>query len=458
MSIARDKNGEKRKLVLGAFLTRYGHHPGAWRQPESVTGGGPNFDYWLRLVQTAERGKFDTVFLADFVGANGAELSGYEKGHGFHGFEPLSLISALAVATRDIGLVATVNTNFTHPYTLARTIASIDHLSRGRVGWNVVSSLSPGSIKTFGVKEPLDHAARYVRATEFIEVAKKLWDSWDDDAFDHADKASGRFLDPAQGYPVHHHGRYYDVDALLDLPRPIQGYPVFVQAGSSDTGRDFAARHAEMIYVAAQFFDDAKEYYDDVKSRMAQWGRTPDQMKITPGLSFSIGRTAEEAQEKFEKLQEAVNFSGPVELMGVDLTGYPLDGPLPADIPVPENGRGRWQQVVRLAEREKLSIRQLVLRYNVVRGHRVVIGTPSQVADQIEDWFVRGVVDGFNLISPLNPSFLEEFVDLVVPELQRRGLFRTEYEGSTLRERLRLPRPANQHDHVLAHKPQAVPA
>lgn len=436
---------DKRKLVLGAFLTRYGHHPGAWRQAETKVGKGPDFDAWLHLARTAERGKFDTVFLADFVGMGGGDLSGYAKGAGFHGFEPLSLVSALAVATQNIGLVATVNTNFSHPYTLARAIASIDHLSNGRIGWNVVSSLAPGSVATFGVHDPLDHEARYARAAEFIEVAKKLWDSWDDGAFDSPDKATGRFLDPLQGHPVHHHGTYFDVDGILDLPRPKQGYPVFVQAGNSDVGRDFAAKHAEMIYAAAQFVEDAKEYYDDVKGRLARWGRTPDQLKITPGLSFAIGSTEEEAQEKFERLQGAVNFSGPVELMGVDLTAYPLDGPLPTDIPVPENGKGRWEQVVRLAQRENLSIRQLVLRYNVVRGHRVVIGTPKQVADQIEDWFLRGVVDGFNLISPLNPSFLEEFVDLVVPELQRREIFRTEYEGETLRDRLRLPRPGNQH-------------
>lgn len=458
MSKTASSGTKKRQLVLGAFLTRYGHHPGAWRQPETQLGVGPDFASWLHLARTAERGKFDTVFLADFVGMGGDDLSSYEKGAGFHGFEPLSLISALAAATTHVGLVATVNTNFSHPYTLARTMASIDHLSGGRVGWNVVSSLSPGSIATFGVHDPLDHAARYDRASEFIDVAKKLWDSWDDDAFDHPDKSSGRFLSADQGHPVHHHGTYFDVDAVLDLPRPVQGYPVFVQAGNSDTGRDFSARHAEMIYAAAQFVEDAKDYYDDVKGRLARWGRSPDQLKITPGLSFSIGRTEEEAHEKFERLQGAVNFSGPVELMGVDLTGYPLDGPLPTDIPVPENGKGRWAQVVRLAEREKLTIRQLVLRYNVVRGHRVVIGTPAQVADQIEDWFLKGVVDGFNLISPLNPAFLEEFVDLVVPELQRREIFRTEYEGKTLRDRLNLPRPVNQHARLVEKAREAVQA
>jgi len=449
-------NERKRRLVLGVFLTRHGHHPASWRQPGSPGGGDPDFDYWLHLTRIAERGKLDSVFFADFVGMGADDVRGVGNRPAGGGFEPLSLISALAATTRDIGLIATVNTNFSHPYALARQMASIDHLSGGRVGWNVVSSLSPGSIRTFGVNDPLDHAGRYARADEFIELAKKLWDSWDDGAFDHPDKATGRFLDPASVHPVHHHDAHFDVDTVLDVARPVQGYPVFVQAGNSATGRDFAARHAEMIYAAAQFVEDAHDYYDDVKGRLAAHGRERDQLKVTPGLSFAIGRTEEEAREKFDSLQALVDFSGPIELIGEDVSHLPLDEPLPADYPVPENGKGRWEQIVRLGEREGLTLRQLVLRYNVVRGHRVVIGTPSQVADQIEDWFVRGAVDGFNLIPPLNPGFLEDFVDLLVPELQRRGLFRTEYEGRTLRENLGLHRPANQNAALAAAIP--VPA
>lgn len=434
----------ERRLVLGVFLTRHGHHPGSWRQPDSPGGGDPDFDYWLKLTRIAERGKLDSVFFADFVGMGGDDVRGAAHRPAGGGFEPLTLISALAATTRNIGLIATVNTNFTHPYTLARQMASIDHLSGGRVGWNIVSSLSPGSIRTFGVADPLDHAGRYERASEFIELAKQLWDSWEDGSFDHPDKARGVFLDPSSVHPVHHRGTHFASDAVLDIARPVQGYPVFVQAGNSDTGRDFAARHAEMIYAAAQFVDDAHEYYDDVKARLARFGRARDQLKVTPGLSFAIGRTESEAREKFEALQASVDFSGPIELIGEDLSHLPLDEPLPEDYPVPENGKGRWEQIVRLGRRERLTLRQLILRYNVVRGHRVVIGTPAQVADQIEDWFVRGAVDGFNLIPPLNPGFLEDFVDLVVPELQRRGIFRTDYEGRTLRENLGLHRPPNQ--------------
>jgi len=439
-----DNAKPKRQLVLGVFLTRHGHHPGAWRQPDSPGGGDPDFEAWLHLARIAERGKLDSVFFADFVGMGADDVRGIASRPAGGGFDPLPLISALAVTTRNIGLIATVNTNFSHPYTLARQMASIDHLSDGRVGWNVVSSLSPGSIRTFGV-EPLDHAGRYERAAEFIELAKKLWDSWDDHAFDHPDKSSGRFLDPGAVHPVNHRGRHFSVESVLDVARPVQGYPVFVQAGNSEAGRDFAAHHAEMIYAAAQFVEDARSFYDDVKGRMAAFGRSPDQIKITPGLSFAIGRTEAEAREKFEALQANVDFSGPVELMGEDVSHLPLDEPLPDNLVIPENGKGRWEQVIRLGKRESLTLRQLILRYNVVRGHRVVVGTPGQVAGQIEDWFQRGVVDGFNLIPPLNPGFLEDFVDLVVPELQRKGIFRTEYEGNTLRENLGLDRPANQH-------------
>lgn len=434
---------KKRQLVLGVFLSRHGHHPGGWRQPESAGSGDPSFSYWADLVKTAERGKFDTAFFADFVGQGGDKLSGIERRHAFLEFEPLTLAAALAGVTRDIGLVATVNTNFTLPYTLARSLASVDHLTGGRVGWNIVSSLGDGAAKSFGVEDPIEHAARYERAGEFVDLAKKLWDSWEDGAFDHANKETGIYLDRRDVHPVHHDGKYFTLNSVLDIARPIQGYPVFVQAGNSDTGREFAAKYAEMIYAAAQFLEDAQAYYADVKGRMAKYGRDPDQLKITPGLSFTIGKTDQEAQDKFDALQEAVDFSGDLNLMGNDVSGYPLDGPLP-DLPEPSNGKGRWQQITTLARRENLTLRQLFLRFNVVRGHRVVIGTPAHVADQIEDWFVNDAADGFNLIPPLLPSSLDDFVDLVVPELQRRGIFRTEYEGKTLRENMGLVRPANQ--------------
>jgi alkanesulfonate monooxygenase len=433
---------QKRQLTLGVFLTRHGHHPGAWRQPESIHSGRPDFAHWAHMVRTAERGKLDTAFFADFVGQNGAGTKGIERRHAFLEFEPLTLAAALAAVTSKIGLVSTVNTNFEQPYALARRFASLDHLSGGRIGWNIVSSLADGAASSFGTDPSFSHADRYARASEFVDLARRLWDSWEDDAFEHADRASGVYLDPEDVHPVHHKGRYYELDTVLDIARPVQGYPVFVQAGNSDVGRDFAAKYAEMIYAAAQFVEDAHAFYDDVKGRMAKYGRDPDHLKVMPGLSFAIGRTREEAQDKFDALETAVDFKGELNLMGQDMSGYPLDGPLP-DLPEPANGKGRWLQLTALARRENLTIRQLFLRFNAVRGHRVVIGTAADVADQIEDWFVRGAADGFNLIPPVLPTSLDEFVDLVVPELQRRGLFRTKYEGATLREHLNLPRPAN---------------
>ena len=434
----------KRQLALAVFLTRHGHHPGAWRQPDSAPAGLPDFAHWARLVQTAERGKLDAAFFADFVGQAGDSTKGIARRHAFLDFEPLTVTAALSAITKHIGLVATVNTNFEQPYALARRLASIDHISGGRIGWNIVSSLADGAAKSFGVDQPASHAERYARADEFVELTKSLWDSWEDDAFEGADKDSGIYLQADRVHPVHHRGQYYHLDSVLDIPRPLQGYPVFAQAGNSEVGRDFAARHANMIYAAAQFIEEAQSFYKDVKERVVAHGRHPDELKVMPGLSFTIAGSRQEAQDKFGALEEAVDFSGDLNLMGHDVSAYPLDGPLP-DLPEPENGKGRWRQLTALARRENLTIRQLFLRFNAVRGHRVVLGTAVDIADAIQDWFENGAADGFNLIPPLLPSSLDDFVDSVVPELQRRGLFRTEYEGATFRANLGLAHPANQH-------------
>jgi alkanesulfonate monooxygenase len=431
----------KRQLALAVFLTRHGHHPGAWRQPNSAPPGKPDFAHWARLVHTAARGKLDAAFFADSVGPGGARTKGIERRHAFLDFEPLTVIAALAAITSKIGLVATVNTNFEAPYSLARRFASLEYISGGRTGWNIVSSLADGAASSYGLDDRYSHAERYARADDFVALSKALWDSWEDDAFEGADADSGIYLKADAVHPVHYQGPFYHADTILDMPRPVQGYPVFAQAGNSDTGRDFAAKHAEMIYAAAQFIEDAQSLYADVKARVVRYGRDPDTLKVMPGLSFAIGSSLQEAQDKFGALEDKVDFSGDLNLMGHDVSGYPLDGPLP-DLPEPENGKGRWKQLTALARRENLTIRQLFLRFNAVRGHRVVLGTPSDIADQLQDWFERDAADGFNLIPPLLPSSLDEFVDLVVPELQRRGLFRKEYEGSTLRDHLGINRPA----------------
>jgi FMN-dependent oxidoreductase (nitrilotriacetate monooxygenase family) len=430
----------KRQLVLNVFLMRFGHHPAAWRHPSAKASGRPDLSYWTGLAKLAEAAKFDGYFLADFIGRSweGAE-AGKRNGVSYQ-FEPFTLLSAIAAVTEKIGLIGTVNTNFSHPYNVARQFTSLDHISGGRAGWNVVSSLQDAPAKNFGVV-PLTHPQRYERAAEFVDVAKALWDSWDDDAFDHVDRQNAIFYDPASIHPVKYEGKHFSVEGVLDLPRPVQGYPVFVQAGNSDTGRDFAARTAEMTYCSATSLEVAQGYYSDIKSRAARFGRDPEQIKITPGLSVTVAETQSEAQARFDELQDLIDFSH-VVLAGVDLSGHPLDGPLP-ELPDVENGKGRRQQLVDLARRENLTIRQLVKRFAVSRGHLQVVGSPKMVADKIEEWFTQGGADGFNVVPPLLPRGFEDFTRLVVPELQRRGLFRTEYQGHTLREHLGLDRPSD---------------
>jgi FMN-dependent oxidoreductase (nitrilotriacetate monooxygenase family) len=434
---------KKRQLVLNVFLQRFGHHLAAWRHPSSKDNGRPNLDWWVRGAQLAEAAKFHTFFLADFIGRS-AEITADTGRSGIsYQFEPFTLLSAIATATKNIGLVATVNTNYDHPYHVARKFTSLDHLSNGRAGWNIVSSYSPHTALNFGLDEPRAHEDRYERAAEFVELSKRLWDSWDDDTFDYPDRAAGQFYDPAKSHPLHFKGEHFASDGLLDFPRPIQGYPVLVQAGNSDTGREFAARVAEMSYCSAQSLDVAQAFYKDVKSRMAKYGRAEDQLKITPGLSVVVAESDQEAQDKFGELQALVDVSN-VHFGGFDLSGYDVDGPLP-DLPYQsgENGRGRFQQQLDLAWRENLSIRQLVLRFRVARGHLQAVGSVKTVADTIEQWFVERGADGFNVVPPYLPGGFEDFTRLVVPELQRRGIFRTEYEGETFRENLGLDRPEN---------------
>jgi FMN-dependent oxidoreductase (nitrilotriacetate monooxygenase family) len=430
-----------RQLILNAFFMRYGHHPAAWRHASSTANGRPDLAYWQDAAKLAERAKFHAFFLADFIGRSGDDLVQASRTGVTFQFEPFTLISAIAAVTKNIGLVATVNTNFTEPYNVARQFASLDHISGGRAGWNVVSSLSPHTAHNFGIRDPLAHDQRYERADEFLELTKKLWDSWDDDTWDHPDRESGVFFDPASAHPVKHEGKYFRSEGLLDVPRPIQGYPVIVQAGNSDVGREFLARVGEITYCSAQSLEIAQQFYADVKGRMAKYGRDPDDLKITPGLSVVVADTDAEAQDKFDALQNLIDFSHGVNINGVDVTGYPLDGPLP-DLPEGPNGKGRFRQMVELARRENLTIRQLVLRFSVSRGHVQVVGSVKTVADTIEQWFLERGADGFNVVPPLLLGGFEDFVRLVVPELQRRGIFRTEYEGATFRENLGLPTPA----------------
>jgi FMN-dependent oxidoreductase (nitrilotriacetate monooxygenase family) len=439
----------RKQLRLGAFLMSSGHHLAAWRYPDANADGGLSFDHFKQIAQTAERGKFDMIFFADGVAVrdrgNIDALS--RAGHVAH-FEPLTLLSALSVVTERIGLAATVSTTYNEPYHLARKFASLDYLSGGRAGWNLVTSATNAEAKNFNLEKHPDHSPRYQRAREFVEVVTKLWDSWEDDAFER-DKESGIYFDPDKLHVPNHKGEFFSVQGPLNVARPPQGYPVIIQAGSSEDGKNLAAQTAEVIFTAQQTLEDAQAFYADVKGRLAQYGRSPDDLKIMPGIFPVIGRTEQEAQEKFELLQSLIHPSVGLGLLtglvgGFDLSNYPIDEPLP-NLPETELAQSRLKLVKDLAQREQLTIRQLYLAIAGARGHRQIVGTPEYIADQLEEWFVNEGADGFNIMPPYLPGGLDEFVDLVIPELQRRGLFRTEYEGQTLRENLGLPRPENQH-------------
>lgn len=444
----------KKQLKLGAFLMSSGHHVAAWRHPDAPADGGLNFQHYRRLAETAERGKFDMIFFADGVAVRerGKGTQAWSRSAVVH-FEPLTLLSALSVVTEHIGLAATVSTTYNEPFHLARKFASLDYLSGGRAGWNLVTSATVAEAKNFSREKHMDHTLRYERAKEFVDVVTALWDSWEDDAF-LRDKESGIYFDPDKLHIPNHKGKHFSVRGPLNVARPPQGYPVIIQAGSSEDGQNLAAQTAEVVFTAQQTLTEAQAFYSGLKGKLAQYGRSPDHLKIMPGVFPVIGKTEQEAKDKYEQIQALIHPQVGLGLLsglvgGVDLSGYPLDGPVP-DLPDTDLAKSRLKLLTDLAKRENLTIRQLYLAIAGARGHRTILGTPEQIADQLEDWFVNGGADGFNIMPPYLPGGLEEFVDLVIPELQRRGLFRTEYEGRTLRENLGLPRPANQFSTIAA--------
>ncbi|SOE71566.1 FMN-dependent oxidoreductase, nitrilotriacetate monooxygenase family [Burkholderia sp. OK233] len=437
-------------LRLGAFLYPAGHHIAAWRHPEAQADAGVNFRHYVQLAQAAEAAKFDLIFLADGVGTRGDNVDFLSRtAHSYVAqFEAITLLSALAAVTERIGLVGTASTSFNEPYHIARKFASLDHISGGRAGWNLVTSSSEHEAKNFNRDKHFDHAERYARAAEFAEVTGGLWDSWEDDAFVR-NKVEGRFFDPAKRHVLDHKGHFFQVKGPLNVARSPQGHPVVVQAGSSEAGRDLAAKTAEVIFTAQQTLQDAADFYADVKGRMAAYGRHPDDLKIMPGVFPIVGRTEGEAKEKFEQLQSLVDPKVGLALVsgltgGFDLSDYPLDGPIP-ELPETNASKSRQVLTIDLARRENLTIRQLYLRVAGARGHWQLVGTPAQIVDQLEERFVNYAADGFNVMPPVLPDGLTDFVELVLPELRRRGLFREDYEGRTLRENLGLRRPENRH-------------
>ncbi|HIC7213196.1 LLM class flavin-dependent oxidoreductase [Burkholderia stabilis] len=438
----------ERKLRIGVFLMANGHHIEAWRHPDANPDLDVSFPQYKALAQQAEAAKLDLIFLADGAAVYG-DLDNHEALSRFGShvlLEPLTLHAALSAVTERIGFVATASTSFNEPYNIARKFASLDHLSAGRVGWNVVTSASDVEARNFGLDRHLEHGHRYRRAEEFVDVVTKLWDSWEDDAFIR-DKASGRYFDPTKLHPANHEGEFFSVAGALNVARSPQGYPVIVQAGSSEPGQDLAARTAEVIFTAWPTLQEAQAFYAGVKGRMAKYGRSPDQLLVMPGIFPVVGATQEEAEHKYRILQDLVQPVHAHQMLsaiagGIDTSGIDIDGPLPPDLPADTNGsKSRLALLRALAEREKLSIRQLFLRVAGARGHLTVVGTPESIADVMEQWFREGAADGFNVMPPYLPGGLEDFINDVLPELRRRNLFRTEYEGHTLRENLGLSRP-----------------
>jgi FMN-dependent oxidoreductase (nitrilotriacetate monooxygenase family) len=435
---------EHRQLHLNAFLMSSGHHEAAWRLPESDPHADFDTRHWVGLARLAERGTMDSLFLAD-----GPVLWHNAEFRPAGQLEPTVLLTAMAAATEHVGLIATASTTYNEPYNLARRFASLDHVSNGRAGWNIVTTADRGAALNFGLEDRPDHADRYLRASEFLDVSLKLWDSWEDDAVI-ADKAAGRYALPERVHPIEHSGEFYSVRGPLNVPRSPQGHPLLVQAGSSHDGKEFAARYAEAVFTAQQTLGDAQAFYTDLKERVERVGRHRGTIKILPGIVPVLGGTEAEAQALADELEElivpAYGLGQLADTLEVPVEILELDELLPDDLPdsdTIEGSQSRSSLIIALARRENLTVRQLLGRLGGGRGHWTVVGTPEQIADAIESWFEAGAADGFNIMGPALPSSLEAFVDQVVPILRARGLFRTEYTGRTLREHYGLAKPVN---------------
>lgn len=435
-------------MALGAFLQGFGHHQAGWRDPSTDPGSELTLEHYQRMAQTAERGLFDLVFLADVAGWRDWNRDTIQHLSRTAIFEPITLLSALAVSTRNIGLIATASTSYYEPFTVARMFNSIDRLSGGRAGWNLVTSTTEAEAQNFSREHQIPHAERYARASEFADVVRGLWDCWAADAV-LVDKESGNYLNPGRVRELNHKGPYFQVRGPMNMARAVQGTPLIVQAGSSGAGMDLAARTADLVFTAQPTLESGQAFYADLKGRLPGHGRAPDSLRILPGLVAIIGSTEAEAQAKAASLEQLVHHRVGIgqlrDLLGVDLTDHDPDGPLP-EIPETEGGKSRRQILIDMAKRDNLSIRQLYQKTAAARGFLAVTGTPEQVADAMELWFRNGAADGFNLMPPVMSRDLDDFVDHVVPVLQKRGLMRRNYAGATLRENLGLAKPASIYD------------
>lgn len=433
----------QRQLKLGFLLHGVGPGWDDWRHPDAQVDASTSFAFYKRQAQAAERGKFDYLFVADSV-----SITARSSPHYLNRFEPVTILSALAAVTERIGLVGTVTVTYTEPYNLARQFASLDHISGGRAGWNVVTSWLEGSAANFGKTEHLAHDTRYRLAEEYVGVVQGLWDSWEDDALVR-DKATGQFLDPDKLHELNHKGAFLSVKGPLNISRSAQGQPVIFQAGASEDGRNFAARQAEAVFTHADTLTEAQAYYADVKARAVGFGRNPDLLAILPGARPVIGGTQEEAEARYQELASLVSVENALRFLGRafndhNFSVYDLDAPFPAQVAAEgaKSNQSASNRILALAEQEGLSLRALALRVATPRGH--FVGTPEQIADRFQQWFEGRGADGFNLFESL-PGQLELFVEQVVPILQARGLYKYDYPGTTFRETLGLPVPVNRY-------------
>lgn len=437
-----------RQLHLGAFLRPICVHAGAWRHPGAAPGAGFDFAWYRRFAAALEAACFDAIFLADSLALPGLSPSALARNASATSFEPLTLLSALAPLTSHIGLIATASTTYNEPYHVARKFASLDHLSGGRAGWNLVTSGNPSEALNFGLAEHVEHGERYERAREFFDVVTGLWDTWADDALVR-DVESGLFLDPQKLHALAHAGAHFTVQGPLNIARPVQGWPVIVQAGSSEAGRRIAAETAEVVFSAHARRAEARAFHADIKGRAAALGREREHVKILPAAFVVIGDTPAEARAKLATLDELVHPGNAlaalsVALGHVDLSGVDLDGPLP-ELPETAGSKSSRERVLEMARERNLSVRQLARHVSGSYGSLELVGTPTSVADEMEAWLYDDACDGFNILFPYVPGGLDDVTTRLVPELRRRGLFRTEYSGTTLRENLGLPRPKNRY-------------
>ncbi|MEL4071529.1 LLM class flavin-dependent oxidoreductase [Ochrobactrum sp. GPK 3] len=434
-----------RQLHLTAFMRPVSLHTGAWRYPGAYPDANFNFHHLKSFALKLEAAKFDAFFMADHLAVLNMPEEALKRSHTVTSFEPFTLLSALAAVTDKIGLAATASTTFDEPYHIARRFASLDHISQGRAAWNIVTTSNPDAALNFGKEEHLVHDERYKRAREFFDVVTGLWDSFADDAF-LRDQQSGIYFDPSRMHVLDHKGDDFNVRGPLNIARPVQGWPVIVQAGQSEPGRQLAAETAEVVFCAPRGLSDAKKLYADLKSRVAAVGRNPDHLKILPAAFIVIGETVADAKEKRAKLDSLVHYDSAIASLSIaighDVSGLDPDSYLP-ELPDTNASKSSQEQVLKLAREENLTVRQLAQRYGGYSG-LAFVGTPDSVANEMQQWLDEAGCDGFTVVFPFVPQGLDDVVEKLVPELQRRNIFRSDYEGSTLRDHLGLPRPRNQ--------------